>query len=219
MCWKKAKGSVQALPGVGKLFQDITPDEVRAFWKFMQARFGASVISKGDSVAMAAIGMLLDKLGVLDKDRFLKDFTTTLGRRIYVPFTLGEPSYGYDLWWQVLTCTHECQHVYQFTESPGSGLEFAWDYISSTAQRAHYEAQAYTCNLELEWWRKKAFTHTPAQYAALLTSYGCKAEDLAVVEKQLQLELLTIKAGGILTYASQVAVGWLDGNVARLKAA
>jgi hypothetical protein len=219
MCWKRAKGSVQALPLIGKAFQDITPEEVKAFWQFMQQRFAASVISKSDSTAMAAVGLLLDKLKVLDRDRFLKDFTTTLGHRIYVPFEVGVPQAGYDLWWQVLTCTHECQHVHQFASSAGSGLEFSWDYLASHAARASYEAEAYTCNLELEWWRKKAFGRTPAQYAALLTSYGCDAADIAVVTKRLALELVTIKAGGIITEATKTALGWLESNVGRLKAA
>lgn len=219
MCWRKAKGSVQALPVVGKLFQDLTPDEVRAFFKHMMLRFDAHLISKSDSVAMNTIALLLDKLKVLDKERFLKDFTTTLGHRIYIPFEVGIPSSGYDLWWQVVICTHECQHVYQFEHSTGSGLEFSWDYITSHELRAQYESEAYRTTLELEWWRWKQVKSSPARLAQTLTNYGCDATDIAVVQKRLELELVTIKQGGIITPATLAALEWLNNNVARLKAA
>lgn len=218
MCWRKAKGSVQALPVIGTLFQDFTPDEVRAFWKHMLGRFDAHVISKNDSVAMEAVALLLDKLKVLNRDSFLKDFTTTLGHRIYTPFEIGVPSSGYDLWWQVVTCTHECQHVHQFASSP-AGLEFSWDYLTSHELRAQYEAEAYRTTLELEWWRWKKIKSPPALLAATLTSYGCDATDIAVVQKRLELEQVTIKAGGIITPATLAALEWLNSNVARLKAA
>ena len=60
---------------------EIQSDEVVSFWRHMQERFGTTTVNKADAVEMQIIAGVLDTLGILDKERFLKSFTTTLGRR------------------------------------------------------------------------------------------------------------------------------------------
>ena len=44
------KGYLQSLPVVGKIFLDAQPEEVWAFWRFMQDHFRTSVINKNLSL-------------------------------------------------------------------------------------------------------------------------------------------------------------------------
>ena len=85
------KGYLQSLPVVGKIFLDVKPEEVWAFWRFMQDHFRTSVINKSSALEMQLVARGLEALGVQSKERFLKNFTTTIGRRIYTPFEVGSP--------------------------------------------------------------------------------------------------------------------------------
>jgi hypothetical protein len=62
---------------------------VRAFWDFMTREYGSRAISKANAVEMKLAAQALGLMGVLDTEAFLRDYTTTIGRRIYVPFEPG----------------------------------------------------------------------------------------------------------------------------------
>ena len=83
------KGFLQSLPVVGKVFVDIQPEEVWAFWRFMQDHYRTTVVNKRDALEMQLVAQALDALGIQSRDRFLRNFTTTLGRRIYTPFEVS----------------------------------------------------------------------------------------------------------------------------------
>ena len=95
--------------------------------------------------------MFLSRINVLDKDEFLRRYTTTIGKRIYTPFDVGVPDERYDLWRQISVCVHEHQHVEQLLRD--GWLKFAGRYLVSSAARAAYEAEAFRCNMELHYWR------------------------------------------------------------------
>ena len=82
----------------------------------MQDHFRTSVINKSSALEMQLVARGLEALGIQRKDRFLKNFTTTIGRRIYTPFEVGSPKGGWDLWHQIVICVHEHQHVVQQRE-------------------------------------------------------------------------------------------------------
>src|SRR5690606_36096317 len=117
---------------VGAVFQDIKPEEVWAFWRFMQDHFRTSVINKNSALEMQLVARGLEALGIQSKDRFLKNFTTTIGRRIYTPFEVGSPKGGWDLWHQVVICVHEHQHVVQHDRE---GLSYEVSYLADRADR------------------------------------------------------------------------------------
>ena len=123
----------------------LEPGDVRAFWDFMTQHYGTSVINKQDAIAMKVVARVLDTLGIVDRDSFLKEFTTTIGRRIYIPFTIGDAS-PLDLWSQIALCVHEHQHVVQHDKL---GLRYELTYLASKADRARYEAEAYRSELEV----------------------------------------------------------------------
>jgi len=208
------KGFLQSLPVVGKVFIDIQPEEVWAFWRFMQDHFRTTVVNKRDAFEMQLVAHALDTLGVQSRDRFLRNFTTTLARRIYTPFDLGVPRGGWDLWSQVVVCVHEHQHVVQHDRE---GRSFEVSYLADRAARARWEAEAYRSNLELHFWRYGT-TPSARRIAEVLTDYGCRPEDVDVATKSLALSAVSVRKGAVLNEATHVALGWLDEHVSRLRA-
>ena len=208
------KGFLQSLPVVGKVFVDIQPEEVWAFWRFMQDHYRTTVVNKRDALEMQLVAQALDALGIQSRDRFLRNFTTTLGRRIYTPFEVGSPRGGWDLWSQVVICVHEHQHVVQYDRE---GLSFEVSYLADRAARARWEAEAYRSNLELHFWRYGT-TPSARRIAEVLGDYGCRPEDVDVAAKSLALSAVSIRKGAVINEATHVALGWLDEHVPRLRA-
>lgn len=208
------KGFLQSLPVVGKVFVDIQPEEVWAFWRFMQDHYRTTVVNKRDALEMQLVAQALDALGIQSRDRFLRNFTTTLGRRIYTPFEVGSPRGGWDLWSQVVICVHEHQHVVQHDRE---GLSFEVSYLADRAARARWEAEAYRSNLELHFWRYGT-TPSARRIAEVLSDYGCRPEDVDVAAKSLALSAVSVRKGAVINEATHVALGWLDEHVPRLRA-
>lgn len=207
------KGYLQSLPVVGKIFMDVQPEEVWAFWRFMQDHFRASVINKSNALEMQLVARALEALGIQSKDRFLKNFTTTIGRRIYTPFEVGSPKGGWDLWNQIVVCVHEHQHVVQHDRE---GLSYEVSYLADRAARARWEAEAYRSNLELQFWRTGT-TPSAQSTASVLVDYGCRPEEIEVAAKSLALSAISVKRGAVINEATHVALGWLDEHVPRLR--
>ncbi len=208
------KGFLQSLPVVGKVFVDIQPEEVWAFWRFMQDHYRTTVVNKRDALEMQLVAQALDALGIQSRDRFLRNFTTTLGRRIYTPFEVGSPRGGWDLWSQVVICVHEHQHVVQHDRE---GLSFEVSYLADRAARARWEAEAYRSNLELHFWRYGT-TPSARRIAEVLGDYGCRPEDVDVAAKSLALSAVSVRKGAVINEATHVALDWLDEHVPRLRA-
>jgi len=198
----------------------LTSQRVRDFWLHMQNEFGSSVVQKDESAVMKAAASLLDVLDIQDKEQFMKDFVTTLHRTIYIPFIVGVEGSGghWSLWSQIRVCVHENQHVVQ---SDRDGLpEFAARYLTSSSFRAGYEAEAYGCDLEMEFWRQGA-NFNPYDFALQraqgLKSYGCSEGDIDQAATMLALRAGVVVQGVVETKSSQVAIEWLENNVPGLR--
>lgn len=185
---------------------EIQQDEVISFWRHMQERFGTTTVNKADAVEMQIVASVLDALGILDKERFLKSFTTTLGRKIYTPFDVGSANDVWDLWDQVVVCVHEHQHVVQHDRE---GLSFEVSYVADRAARARFEAEAYRSNLEMHFWRYGTTTRS-RPLAALLHDYGCRPEDVEIAAHSLALANVSVRRGAVLNESTRAALDWLD---------
>jgi hypothetical protein len=190
-----------------------TPSQVIAFWDAMQARYGTRLIDKSRAPEMQLVAWFLQRLGVLDAASFLERFTTTIGRRIYAPFTPGTPTPRHSLWSQIVTCVHEHQHVEQ--QDRDGAIAFALRYLASRSARAAYETDAYRCNLELDHWHTGA-VRNPRDLAERLRSYGLRDADIDVAEAILIAAARTVEAGGLVTPATKVAVTWLQRHAPEL---
>jgi hypothetical protein len=173
----------------------ITSEIVKTVWAELPAKYGATVTSKDDSVWMRACAGFLDLLGILEPEVFMRRYATTIGREIFVPFVPGYRNVdgSWLLTAQLITCAHECRHVQQYEDDKSYPLQ----YLLSTGNRAVYEAQAYTVNMELGW---HLFKHTPNPdtHARKLKSYGCSESDIKVARTALDSAASTILAGGVI---------------------
>ncbi len=186
-----------------------TREQVCGLWDHMTRRYGSTVVAKADSIPMQAAAWALERMGVMDAPSFLRDFATTIGKTIYVPFEIGVPRDQDDLFTQLVTCVHEHMHVIQFNRD-GKWL-FGSRYLLSKAARAIYEAEAYRCDMEMSYWRT-AVMPSPKEIAKVLTNYGCSPLDIEVAEKYLSASAQTIQRGGLVSEPTKEAIRWLQGN-------
>ena len=191
-----------------------TPELVRDFWRHMTRAYGTRVIDKNSAWEMRLVGLFLSRIKVLDKDDFLRRYTTTIGKRIYTPFEIGVPDERYDLWGQISVCVHEHQHVEQLLRD--GWLKFAGRYLASSAARASYEAEALRSNLELTFWRLGRIPDL-GRLARKLRDYACSDGDIAMVERMLELSAETVRRGGVVNRASQKAIAWLERHAPELE--
>lgn len=197
------------IPLVGRYFRKVDPtaDDVREFWKASLVRWDTKRIDKDKAQEMQLVAEVLGLLGIVNKQDFLRRFTTTVGTRIYTPFDPGIPTPEWSLWNQITVCVHEHHHVFQ--DRAAGGLGFEWAYLTNPAQRAQYEAEAYRTNMVMDW-RYQGRMLDPKVLAALLNNYGCSAVDVAVVAKMLALSVPSIKADAIPSDVCRWSTTWLD---------
>jgi hypothetical protein len=185
---------------------EITASLTRQFWRAMNERFGTRVVPKRSSAFMAMVGVGLDVIGVMDRQTFLSRYTTVVGRRIYPWFELGEGDER-RRWYQIVVCVHEHQHVVQARRDGLSG--FTLPYLYSSRRRALIEAEAYSCNLEMNWWRDRQMPE-PCELAGRLSEYGCKEADVAAAGDFLEAAAQRIRDGEVVNEASRFAIDWLE---------
>jgi hypothetical protein len=188
--------------------------DVVDFYYFMLGRFGAGVHDRANSNNMRAASWILDTLGIIDKSVFMNRFTTTIGTTIYTPFTPGTKDRNYSFWDQMTILVHECEHVVQSKKN--GFLTFATEYLTSDSHRAHYEAEAYRCDLEMHFWRYGKILDTNF-LANKLKNYALGEKDIEYVKLYLDASVDTIQVGGIIGEASQVAITWLNEKASWLK--
>lgn len=183
-----------------------TAQTTRALWRAMNAHWATKVIAKGRSPLMKLAAAGLQLVRIMDRDTFMNRYTTVIGRRIYPWFTLGEGS-AKDLWYQIVVGVHEHQHVVQANRDGVTG--FSLPYLVSTRRRALIEAEAYRCNLEMNWWRSGE-VGDPERLAAKLEQYGCSDDDVCAARDYLQDAAADIRNGNIINEASRFAIDWLE---------
>jgi hypothetical protein len=190
----------------------IKPEDVSEFWQAMQARYRTSVLDKSVDEDARLIAKFLDAMGIMSGNTWLENYCSTIGNRIWIPFTPGVPHGAWDLWQQVAVCVHEHYHVGQ--DRSMDGLLFEYSYASNSTTRAYYEAEAYRVNMTLDW-RYMGNVLDPAYLASLLKAYNCNEGDIRMVEKMLRVSLVAIKRGAIPGTITQFACNWLDARWGR----
>ncbi len=208
------KGTLQALPLVGEWFQDVTPDEVRRFWRYMCNEYGTSTIDKSKAGEMKLVADVLGTMGIQDSNAFLTQYTTTIGTRIYVPFEVGSPVGGWDLWQQMVICVHEHVHVGQHKK--GGPIGFGLAYLVDRAARTEFEVEGYTANMEMNHWRYGKRGSAKA-LARSLRGYAVRDTDIKVAEEGLGLAAYSIRQGAVVTDSMAAALPWLNEVVGRLR--
>jgi hypothetical protein len=186
----------------------LTSELTKELWRTMNEHYGTTVVPKARSPLMKASGYGLDVIGIMDRHTFMERYTTVVGRRIYPWFTVGEGD-EVDLWYQIVVCVHEHQHVVQARRDGLTG--FSIPYLLSGRRRALIEAEAYRCNLEMNWWRSGEFGE-PARLAARLSQYGCGQDAVAAARHYLEEAVFDLQDGVVKNEASIFAIEWLDSH-------
>jgi hypothetical protein len=192
----------------------ITSQLVKDFYGVACTKYGATITSKSNSDFMKLIGSFLDGIGVLDKELFMKQYTTTVGTSIYTPYEIGVDGgpNGYDLWDQVKVLVHELTHVVQYKTYP---VKFMVLYLASPSDRASYEAEALAADLQLYYWMYRS-GYDIQQRVKTLLNYGLKQEHCDYVAQYLNVHNDIFAQGGSSSEIATWAASWLDDHGARL---
>lgn len=185
----------------------ITPEDVRDFYIAMCGHYNVKLIDKNNSADMQMLADNLDRLGIVDHDRFLRDFVTTVGNKIYAPFTPGIAVGVWDLWQQTMVLGHEIQHVAQ--DRAKEGILFEFEYTSNSTKRAYYEMEAYRVQQTLAW-HFRGEELSPRALAELLRDYNCDQADIDMVCKMLMISAKAIQKGAVPGAVCQFEVDWLE---------
>lgn len=186
--------------------KELTPKMVIDFWEYMTKEYNTQVIDKNSAKEMRWVASILHLLGIVKKRDFLNKFSTTLGNKIYIPFTIGVGDSN-ELENQVAICVHEHMHVLQDRKD----WRYKLRYLTNSAHRAHYEADAYRSNMEMHWWYKGKLLN-PKMLAGKLRHYNCSSADIKVCERNLRISAEMVKRGGIASPVSKVAIRWFEGQ-------
>lgn len=186
--------------------------DIRALSRHMAKHYDTEIIKKSDAAEMKLVAVFLKAIGVMDKKDFLRNYATTIGDSIYLPFSLGSVARkAPSLLSQVMTIVHEHQHVV-LSRRVGEA-RYNVLYLTSKSKRAVWEAECYRSNLEMYRWYKKARGSSkvlrPADLAGLLAAYGCSKTDIKVAAKILTASARVVNRGGVANDASVVAIRFL----------
>jgi hypothetical protein len=183
---------------------EITQELVVDCWDFMNGRFGARVADKESADDMIMVADFLHKFGVLDRDRFMLQYTTTVQNVIYTPFVVGDAS-TMPLLNQLHLCVHEHQHVHQWNEGGG---DFIIEYAADPDKRAKHEAEALRSNMELDYWLGR--TRPVYTRVSHLKDYALHDDHIATVLMMLKMATRTVNRGGIETDSGKVLIAYLN---------
>lgn len=188
----------------------ITSTQTVAFWKYMNWKYGTTVKAKSEP-EMQIIGAALALMGIMDRAKFTRDFSITLGHGIYPNFKIGEVgACAIPLISQTVVCVHEHVHVRQFHSA-----DFVWDYCLDSSKRTLKECEGYRADMEIRYW----FTGrcpTPSSIVTKLGSYNLTADDLSFAGTWLTKAAAIVRKGGIVTPESKIAIAWLTPRLAQV---
>ncbi len=183
-----------------------SPEDVRQAWRVTCAKYGTVVVDKATAEDQKLIAKILDAMGIVPDDAFMTRFVTTLGSRIYVPFTPGTATPIWSLRAQVDVLGHEHEHVWQ--DRGAGGVEYAFRYATNSTMRAYYEMQAYRVDMAIEWqlWRNEL---DPSAVASVLRNYDCDEADIVMVTKMLRLSMVSIRKGAVPSEVARFVIDWM----------
>ena len=201
--------ALSRIPLVGRFFRCVDPSmvDVLDFWKAMRAQYGTQLLDPTNIVDNGVLNQLMDVLGVVHRQAFLRMHSLTVDSRIHVPFIVGASTSEFRYWDQIRECVHVHHHISQGRVS--GGLGFQWNYYTNPAQRALYEAEALRCDVVMERRYRGKLTN-PRAIVTKIRAYGCPGEDVEVAERFLEASMSSIKAGAMPSDVCAWACRWLD---------
>jgi hypothetical protein len=186
-------------------------DDVREVWRVTCAKYGTTVVDKRTAEDQKLIARILDAMGIVPDADFMTRFVTTLGNRIYVPFTPGTVTPIWSLRAQVEVLVHENEHrVQDLLAGPDPNLEYEFNYATNSTKRAYFEMVCYRAGIATRWrlWREEPDMNRIAQ--SMKESYACDDADVAMVLKMLKLSWISIRKGAMPSEVARFVCEWFE---------
>lgn len=178
--------------------------EVERFWSFMCNYYRTHIAKKED---LSSLASFMSNIGIMDEKSFMRNYATTIGRTIFIPFQPGVVTQGWSLWDQLVVCVHEHQHIVQYDDDSWG---YMLNYVTSETYRTQYEVDAYATQLELLWMRGVELKPTHVKVLLeLLNSYMLSDEAKRVAETQLVSIARSVNEGVVTRDSTEVARIWL----------
>lgn len=184
----------------------LTPAMVAGLWEHMAETYDFRVVEKHDAAGMKLIGNFLDLMKIMDREKFLEDYATTVGHLVCPNFKPGVvvPG-GRGLASQVRVCGHETRHVALDDEE---GLAYSITYLADHSARALFELQCLQVSQEIHFFLYDEIPD-PDEQAGMLLAYNCTKDDVRFVAKGLRSSARTVKAGGMVRKESAYVCNYL----------
>lgn len=165
----------------------LTRENTIAFWEFMKRKYGTKTYDKSRSRLMKMIGRILVTQGI-PYDRFMKDFSTAIGKGIYLNYIIGSNQKSF--LGQIQNCMHEHRHVKQDQKERA----YKYIYIRRPQGRVLYEGRAYRSNMELAWYFTRRIW-TEQDFLRRLNLYRCPKTDVILAMKYYRETVRNLQAG------------------------
>lgn len=199
---------LDALVPDGEAFSKIEDQKALRIAEALCNHYGCNIRLKNAppmEVALAAFDVAhFFGAGVPTSDAFLNNFATTIGTEIFVPERILAGD-GRSL---TALLAHECEHVVQFKTQ---GFVMPWWYLTSTEERAGYEANAYGAGQDVMsamGWDMPAKVEDVAP--SLVTSYHLQPEDVTLATNMLRSHLASIQHGVHVTDAAKFTLSQIE---------
>ena len=182
--------------------------------RHMAKRFDFEIVQKADSVEMEAIGRGLDIMGIMDHERFMRQYAVSIvdpifdRRLVYLPWTPGRGSQG-TLIKQIDVIVHESKHIVD-----GDDPRFGPKYLLSKSYRAHAEVRALLHQMASH----KALTDRVPNTTRLangLASYRVRQRDIRVTKVELDVIASAIRRGAVPPGPAAVAIKYIKRRTRR----
>lgn len=184
----------------------ITSDLTKKFHRYMMKTYHFDIIDKPNAYEMQIAARFVSQFTSIGYEDFLKKYSTTVGNRVYIPYTIGKGNH-YQLFNQICTITHEARHVKDFRRNPAD----MGHYLICQRKRTEIEYRAYSTYLYLYWWRYGKLPNI-WKVAQKLSNYGVGAEHVKVMYKCLRMQTPIIKRDRIANSVAKTAITWLKRN-------
>ena len=175
-----------------------------------------SVCDKETSDIMKAVAFGMDigskfTSGIPTGSSFMTNYATTLGPVVFLPQSIRDNPLSL-----CEVITHEAQHVLQFQST---GLEFAWFYLTDSAARAQFEADAYASGIAVRCWLTGVVPQTlvASVVASLVLGYHLRPEDTTYAEAAIKSHMASLASGLVMTKSARIALAYLNHTYPELK--
>lgn len=158
--------------------EKLTKEKTIEVAKFLTEFYGAKIIKKSDAKEMKLVAKVVSKFTKIKSDEFMKDYSTTIGNRIYLNFEIGDESKPFED--QLGTLFHELGHVLQTK----TDVMMPILYLASVSDRAKYEAECWALNME--WKRYLGQPYNIQKYAERILNYGGSKNHVTMIASLLE---------------------------------